>query len=55
MRLKVVSTFALVSMALILGGCGGMKKHNNVDSAILHIQNLEYDEAMVESVTFVLR
>ncbi|MBE5843807.1 MAG: tetratricopeptide repeat protein [Butyrivibrio sp.] len=47
MRLKVVSTFALVSMALILGGCGGMKKHNNVDSAILHIQNLEYDEAMV--------
>ena len=42
---KVISTFALVSAAFLLSGCGGIKKHNNVDSAILHIQNLEYDEA----------
>lgn len=36
----------LLTGALLLSGCGTMVRHNNVDSALTHIENFEYDEAM---------
>lgn len=38
-------TLLLISAVAFSSGCGSMKKHNNVDSAVLHIENLEYQEA----------
>ncbi len=37
---------AIVSGVFLIGGCGSMQSHDNVDSALLHIENLEYTEAM---------
>ncbi len=47
MHFKKFSVLAmLVSGMIILGGCGTVQKHDNVDSALLHIENLEYEEAL---------
>ncbi|WP_026668941.1 tetratricopeptide repeat protein [Butyrivibrio sp. AE3006] len=42
---KMAKTIMLTAGLAMLCGCGPALKHGNVDSALLHIQNLEYDEA----------
>ena len=44
---KAVLLTAAATVAMtVMCGCGSVKKHDNVDSAILHIEKLEYAEAL---------
>ncbi len=42
---RFFSCIVIASGIVLMTGCGSMAKHDNVDSAALHIQNLEYEEA----------
>ena len=45
-RNRIPVIIALTLGIFVLGGCGTVQKHDNVDSALLHIEKLEYEEAM---------